>query len=209
MAFTRKERLGLIIGSIIGAGLIAWLSWTWDRSGAEAAISRIAIVVAAIAVLASLLALKWARDTVRPFICFTGQIGVGGQDYERYIALEVRNTGMLPASKVLVKVTSFALDEVITATSTGRKYKWPERNGTRITIFPNQTWQSVQNFSLKDSGDKHTWENVIAGKVKVRVRISYSCFDRQYETIQSMHIDQYDEMRKKLWGYPADLQSWS
>lgn len=205
MTWPKRRIFGFVIGMAIG---LTWITYSFVTLGIDASLPYLAILVAALAAMASFMCLQWARDTVRPFLFFTGDIDVGGKDDERYMTFHIKNSGVMPGSNVRIEVVPFGIDEEITTDNTGKRYSFPKEHDEPIIIFPNLGYQAVRSFDLKRVEDKNVWESIMAGKVKLRIKIFYESLRRKHETIQSIHIDQFDAVKAKLWGLIVEPQMW-
>ena len=200
--------LRIVAFSIAFVSGLAWIAYSFVKLGVDNSLPYLAVVVAACAAIASLMSFQWARDTVRPFVFFTGHIDVGGKDDNRYITFHIKNSGTIPASNVGVNVFPFGTAEKMTKNNKGKTYKFPKEEDVFVIIFPNLEFQAVKDFDITKPEDKHVWDNMIAGNVKLRIVISYKSLRRRHKTIQSIRLDQFDEQKSKLWGLIIEPQMW-
>jgi hypothetical protein len=205
-----RQKTIILAGGIIF--VVLWerfFSYISETYGQQYAISLTALLVASIATVAALLSLRWARDTVRPFLALFGikftSNGVG-KDYAS-VEFNIKNSGSLPATDVDVDVDFFDYDEEVTENNSSSKFAPANKLPTTPMMIPNNDYVSVYTFDLKDRNDVELWENIGKGKTKVRLQIRYKSLGRQHLTIQTERISKSLRGKSLEW-VPIPPQKW-
>jgi len=206
-----------IVGLLVGAAVIFWISYIYQHYPFIEFLSHFALMVATIAALAALLSLKYTRDTVRPFLSFSGTINLGGTPQELTLAFPVTNTGSMPADNVKLTIDPFGTGERISLDNVSKKYERfleleNEVSEEALTLFPNQTWQCVVNTDLTRQTNKQLYHGMLGGHVKLRITITYSSFGRKHKTIHTVAFDKLSfhkgDGHSYLHGISVEPQKW-
>ena len=199
----RIDRLSFLLGTAVGLVVTALLAWRMREWPIESVLAYVAIIVAAMAALASVLSLKWARDTIRPFLFATGKYKTLDVTPEKVpISFTLRNSGTLPGTISKWEVAVFEANEKVTESNVGKTYRFRTEMGHGRIIFPNQEYEMEVPFDLKKPADKAVWDDFYNGKLIFRIAVQYKSLGRTHKTGQSFYIN--EEMN----SCPIEPQWW-
>jgi len=193
---------------IVIAILLILVGLIWQRSGYTYATTLLTLIVAGTAAIAAALSLKWAYNTVRPFLSSPGgSTSVNITQDTVILTFEIQNTGSMPGSDVYSEIDFFNQDEEVTEDNISTKYLPSTRQSGKLLVFPNNSYYEKYILNLNDKGDKELWENITIGKVKFRIRIMYSGFGRKFITIQTEQVVKL-KGEETLQTVPVPPQKW-
>jgi hypothetical protein len=144
----------IIAFAVAFLGGLAFIIYSFVTIEANESLIYVAVVVAACAAIASLLSFQWARDTIRPFVYFRGDIDVGGTEANKHITFHIGNSGQIPASNVRINIVPFGIEEEMTIGNIGKIYSFPKGRDELIMIFPTRGFQWVEEFDMKKPEEK-------------------------------------------------------
>lgn len=213
----KKETISYLLGGVVG---ISWVVYAYLHYPFNEFLSYSAIMVAAIAALAAVLALKYTRDTVRPFLYFGGTINLESDPPNiPVLAFPVTNSGMMPADNVKIRINPFEINEKITADNVSKRcekafFDFAEFEVHKLTLFPRQTKELRVKIDLTRADHEQLVQRLLTGHIKLRTNISYSGFGKEYRTISTVEFDQssFRQGRDAKSGYfdgiAVSLQKW-
>lgn len=170
------EIVGLSVG-IVGGTLLVWnlsakLEYIYF-------LSSLAIVVAAIAGIGTLLSLKWTRDTVRPFLTITARdFTLHEEGNWGFIKLIMRNLGSLPAEEVSLDISSFISERE----GDSEELIDTQRLFDALVIFPNQEGEIIYTVTPA------LFPEFIKKGGKLHVKIKYKSMHKECETLRAIRI---------------------
>ncbi|MFC2033292.1 hypothetical protein ACFLUB_02075 [Chloroflexota bacterium] len=106
------------------------------------------------------------------------------------LALEIRNSGSLPATNIQSNITFFHVDESVTKDNVSSQFQQVEEKEASPSAFPNASFIKHCVLDLTDRNDSALWEQIQEGTVKMRLRITYESLRRKHLTIQTEEITQ-------------------
>lgn len=170
------EIVGLSVG-ILGGTLLVWnlfanLEYTYF-------LASLAIVVAAVAGVGTLLSLKWTRDTVRPFLSITAREFILHEEGDwGFIKLTMRNLGSLPAEEVSIDISSFMSERE----GESEKLFDTQRLFDALVIFPNQEGEIMYTVTPV------LFPEFVRKGAKLHVKIKYKSIHKECETLRAIRI---------------------
>lgn len=173
-------------------------------------ISCFAVIFAGISTLVALHSLELTRNTIRPFLSWQpGEMSFEQITSRGIVALEfhVKNTGPVPAKLVIAEAVFFDDAEVIEDDNESKHYPKEPEQPKNTLIFPDAVYNVVQYFNLNSAINKKLYENIVAGKVAVRFRMTYSAQGREYVTVQTEKLGK--AVRGLMNRVPIQPQKWT
>ena len=194
----------IIIILILLVLLCVFLPSVWEN---QYIIPIIALVVASIAAIGTLVSLKLTRDTIRPFIYKADDIVVERPTGQIKLIFNIYNSGSLPGEDVHTDITFFDKDEKITEKNLSNTYEAEVVKSKPSIIFPNS--KHFRNFvlDLSQENDLKLWNNILQGTTKCRVRTTYKSLGRNHITIQTEELAKV-EWAKEIVTKPVPPQKW-
>jgi len=173
-----------ILAVIILAAIFYFFGKTLEQYGLTFYISFGSLVVASIAAIGTLLSLQWTRNTIRPFLLWSGA-SMTPVIKDNYVTLPFRihNCGSLPASDVEVNIDFFNKEEEVSEDNLSDICSIPIVTSELPLIFPNDQYEERFVLNLDDNNESELWEKIKRGDVKLRLRIKYSSQGRKHATI--------------------------
>jgi hypothetical protein len=181
----------------------------------------LSIVIASIAALNSMFAsvaahdslvttqksLELTRNSIRPFLYIAGSIGVDKVGKYIKLTFAIQNSGSLPGEDVHVDIDFFDEGEKVTEENTSSKYTVPTRELESPLLFPNSVFYEGYVLDSESKNDLELWDNIVKGKTKCRVRISYKSLEREHITIITEKLAK-QEWEDKIVTSPIPPQKW-
>ena len=206
-SWSRRQTVILVITIVIVGAWGCFYSFAVEHYGHQYAIALTALLVASIATIGTLLALKWTRDTVRPFISSFGTIPISHTPDTVTLTFKMQNSGSIPGSDVHTDIDFFDEDEEVTEDNVSKRYQPPNRQSSYGLMLPNDIHYEKYILDLTDKDDVELWENITEGKVKLRLRTMYESLGRKHLTIQTERIVKL-KGQKELQLIPFPPQKW-
>ena len=135
--------------------------------------------------------LELTRSAIRPFLSISASEDVAidtGQDTVT-LRFTTRNSGSLLARGAHTDIDFFGPDEQVEENNVSKKYgSLGKEQSQGVLVFPNNHYFTIFGLELNKKDDMELWNDIQSGKVKCRIRITYSSIDKQYVTIQTLEI---------------------
>jgi len=202
-----RKTIILVVSAILIGLWGFFYSWVVVKYGHQYAISISALLVASIAAVGTLLSLKWTRETIRPFLSFSGDVKVDKTQYWVTLTFTIENSGSLPASDIYTEIDFFNENEEVTKDNLSSKYPPLKRRPEVTMVFPNKPTYANYALDLRDIADKELWQDISNGKVTVRLRIRYKNMSKEYITIQTEKVEKLEQARQ-VQLIPSFPQKW-